>query len=415
MMIFWTSCELPDNTEVYKQGLVVFGSINMLEITDNFIQSEINAIHVSMSSAIDNNIDNANDLYINDAEVTISGPLNIDATDNFVTLEYSDSLPGVYYPSRDDYYIFSNSTYILNVKYTNSDSGEYYEVNASTTTPEKISIKSIAYQDSYLCEECSDPSIFGETNCENQGETWITELVDIDSINVNNFSTINEQTFGSWWNDENQECNCELLDDYIQDSIISTINLSRFGCSVGSFASLPYFILDFQDSLQDFSSIKILSHSLEPFKMGNEPYEDLDENGEYDDGEPFFDYNENEEHDETFINTFYDTTLVFNLWKGPYFRDDLGNPYLETPFVWTVETVPTPIMWLYFNQYGKHLMVVQSSDNAYFDYLSGDPLGQNQYLLPNTNIQPVDSNQGAYGLFSSNYSKPFFLNINKAD
>ena len=69
MMIFWTSCELPDNTEVYKQGLVVFGSINMLEITDNFIQSEINAIHVSMSSAIDNNIDNANDLYINDAPV----------------------------------------------------------------------------------------------------------------------------------------------------------------------------------------------------------------------------------------------------------------------------------------------------------------------------------------------------------
>ena len=88
---------------------------------------------------------------------------------------------------------------------------------------------------------------------------------------------------------------------------------------------------------------------------------------------------------------------------------------METPFVWTVETVPTPIMWLYFNQYGKHLMVVQSSDNAYFDYLSGDPLGQNQYLLPNTNIQPVDPNQGAYGLFSSNYSKPFFLNINKAD
>ena len=83
MMIFWTSCDLPDNTEVYKQGLVVFGSINMLEITDNFIQSEINAIHVSMSSAIDNNINNANDLYINDAEVTISGPLNIDATNNF--------------------------------------------------------------------------------------------------------------------------------------------------------------------------------------------------------------------------------------------------------------------------------------------------------------------------------------------
>ena len=109
------------------------------------------------------------------------------------------------------------------------------------------------------------------------------------------------------------------------------------------------------------------------------------------------------------INTFYDTTDVFKIWKGPYLRDENYNPYLANPFLWTVETSPTPIMWLYFNYYGKHLMVIQASDDAYYDYLSGDPLGVNQYILPDSNIE------GGYGLFTSTYSKAFFLNINKAD
>ena len=109
------------------------------------------------------------------------------------------------------------------------------------------------------------------------------------------------------------------------------------------------------------------------------------------------------------INTFYDTTDVFKIWKGPYLRDENYNPYLGNPFLWTVETSPSPIMWLYFNYYGKHLMVIQASDDAYYDYLSGDPLGQNQYILPDSNIE------GGYGLFTSNYSKAFFININKAD
>jgi len=103
------------------------------------------------------------------------------------------------------------------------------------------------------------------------------------------------------------------------------------------------------------------------------------------------------------------SSLVFKIWKGPYLRDENYNPYLANPFLWTVETSPTPIMWLYFNYYGKHLMIVQASDDAYYDYLSGDPLGINQYILPDSNIE------GGYGLFTSTYSKAFFLNINKAD
>jgi len=180
--------------------------------------------------------------------------------------------------------------------------------------------------------------------------------------------------------------------------------MSRYGCSVGSFASKPYFVLNIVDQLSgdnvDPSAIRILSYALEEDKMGVEPSND---DGSY------FDYNQNNIQDMTLINTFYDTTAVFDIWKGPYFRDENYNPYLLNPFIWTVETSPTPIMWLYFNYYGKHLIVVQSSDQAYYDYLSGDPLGQNQYIIPDSNIE------GGYGLFTSNYSKAFFLNIIKID
>ena len=54
-------------------------------------------------------------------------------------------------------------------------------------------------------------------------------------------------------------------------------------------------------------------------------------------------------------------------------------------------------------------MVVQSSDNAYYEYLSGDPLGQNEYLLPDSNI-----NNG-FGIYYSTFSTPFFLNVERAD
>ena len=136
---------------------------------------------------------------------------------------------------------------------------------------------------------------------------------------------------------------------------------------------------------------------------------DINGNGLLDSEDTFFDFNDNGLHDPTLINTFYDTTQVFKIWKGPYLRDENYNPYLENPHIWTIETSPTPIMWLYFNHYGKNLMVIQSSDQAYYDYLSGDPLGDNQYLLPDSNIQ------NGYGLFTSTYSKAFFINVDRKD
>jgi len=384
------SCELPDNETEYQEGLVVFGRIELFEI-DGIAYGDIDTIRVSMSSEIDADLENANQLYINDANVTITGAFDQDESNTrTITLNTVNELGKYVIDENEDYEIWPNSNYTLNVIYQD------YTVSGTTTTPSYLTIGSI--EDNYNCEQCSDPTIYGETTCENSGENWTSELQIIEPINVDNFNLINDDTNGLWILDPN------LLESYIDEEIISSIELSRYGCSVGSFASKPYFVLDIDDQEEEnnpnLSAIRILSYALEEKQLGLEPSND--------DG-TFFDYNQNEIQDITLINTFYDTTAVFKIWKGPYFRDENYNPYLLNPFVWTVETSPTPMMWLYFNYYGKHLIVVQASDDAYYDYLSGDPLGGNQYLLPDSNIE------GGYGLFTSNYSKAFFLNIIKAD
>ena len=384
------SCELPDNETEYQEGLVVFGRIELFEI-DGIAYGDIDTIRVSMSSQIDADLENANQLYIDDANVTITGAFDQDENNiRTILLNSVNDLGKYVVDENEEYKIWPNSSYILNVIY------EDYTVSGTTTTPSYLTIESI--EDTYNCEQCSDPTIYGETTCENSGENWTSELQNIEPINVDNFNLINNNTNGLWILEP------ELLQSYIDEEIISSIELSRYGCSVGSFASKPYFVLDIDDQEEEdnpnLSAIRILSYALEEKHMGLEPSND--------DG-TFFDYNQNEIQDMTLINTFYDTTAVFKIWKGPYFRDENYNPYLLNPFVWTVETSPSPIMWLYFNYYGKHLIVIQSSDDAYYDYLSGDPLGQNQYLLPDSNIE------GGYGLFTSNYSKAFFLNIIKAD
>ena len=384
------SCELPDNETEYQEGLVVFGRIELFEI-DGIAYGDIDTIRVSMSSEIDADLENANQLYINDANVTITGAFDQDESNTrTITLNTINELGKYVIDENEDYKIWPNSNYTLNVIYQD------YTVSGTTTTPSYLTIGSI--EDNYNCEQCSDPTIYGETTCENSGENWTSELQIIEPINVDNFNLINDDTNGLWI------LNPNLLQSYIDEEIISSIELSRYGCSVGSFASKPYFVLDIDDQEEEnnpnLSAIRILSYALEEKQLGLEPSND--------DG-TFFDYNQNEIQDMTLINTFYDTTAVFKIWKGPYFRDENYNPYLLNPFVWTVETSPTPMMWLYFNYYGKHLIVVQASDDAYYDYLSGDPLGGNQYLLPDSNIE------GGYGLFTSNYSKAFFLNIIKAD
>ena len=98
---------------------------------------------------------------------------------------------------------------------------------------------------------------------------------------------------------------------------------------------------------------------------------------------------------------------IFNIWKGPYFRDEDNNPYLLNPFIWTVETSTTPIMWLYFDYYGLQLMTFQATSESYFNYFSGDPVGQNIYLLPDSNFE------GAKGVFYSSASTSFLVYVKR--
>ena len=411
------NCDLPDTTAVYQDKLVVFANLNMIQIDNNaHYLSDIKPIRVSMSSPIISEVDNSNELYINDANVTMEGNFDLNDSSSKIIIDFisvqneQGEYVGNYLPiipqELDFLHLYPNKKYILNVNYTDEENN-IYEVNAYTITPELLEVTSVT--DDWICAECSDPTIFGETNCNNQGKQWLVTQEQIPLINVDNFSEIfstNEEIVQMIM-DPNPSTN-EIVDILNSHSdIIDEIKLERYGCKVGSFASLPYFTIDF--NYQSSSATRVLSYALEPNKMDDEPYQDENENEVYDDGEPFFDYNENTFHDLTRINTFYDTTTVFKLWKGPYLRDEFNNPYLTNPFIWNINVSPSPIMWLYFNYYGKHLMMIQSSDEAYYDYLSGDPLGSNIYILPDSNID------GGYGLFSSTTSKPFFIDVKKVD
>ena len=404
LIILITSCNLPDNTTDYVDKLVVFGKLDMLQTSSENYKSSIE-VTVSMSSSIDNDIEHTNELYIDDALVKITGNFNLNDTDTIETIielyhNENDKL-GTYYPNNNNYKIWPNNEYTLEVETIDGN----YSIDSKTTTPNVLSVESIneiyGEEIMWTCEECSDPFIYDQTSCENQGYTWNITEEPIATINVHNFFDI----ISDGYSIQDIRNNPSMLDTYIDLDSISTIYLSRYGCSVGSFASKPYFILNFNEQGDsEVSVIRTLSEALEYEKIGLEPWTDSNGNGEYDQDEEFFDYNQNDIYDETRINTFYDTTDVFKLWKGPYWRDEYNNH-----FIWNVETSPYPIMWLFFNYYGKHIMYIQSTDPAYYEYLSGDPLGQNQYLLPDSNI-----NNG-YGLFYSTFSKPFFLNIERAD
>ena len=64
-------------------------------------------------------------------------------------------------------------------------------------------------------------------------------------------------------------------------------------------------------------------------------------------------------------------------------------------------------MWLYFNYYGYQLMTFRATSQSYFDYFSGDPVGQNIYLLPDSNFD------GGLGVFYSNYSPSFLVYVKR--
>lgn len=153
-------------------------------------------------------------------------------------------------------------------------------------------------------------------------------------------------------------------------------------------------------------TVKILSYALDANKRGLEPLDSLSSILDPDSG-GFFDYNYNNIRDSVYINLIYDTSIGFRIWKGRYPRDEENTPYRINPWQWNVETAPTPIMWLYFDYYGLHLMTFRSTSESYFNYFSGDPVGQNIYLLPDSNVE------GGLGVFYSNYSSSFVVYVRR--
>ena len=112
-------------------------------------------------------------------------------------------------------------------------------------------------------------------------------------------------------------------------------------------------------------------------------------------------------HDELtiLVNLIYDTTLGFRIWKGQYPRLTNNIPYRINPWQWNIEEAPTPIMWLYFDYYGLQLMTFKATSESYFNYFSGDPVGQNIYLLPDSNFED------GLGVFYSSNEYRFLLNV----
>ena len=54
-------------------------------------------------------------------------------------------------------------------------------------------------------------------------------------------------------------------------------------------------------------------------------------------------------------------------------------------------------------------MSFNATSETYFNYFSGDPLGQNIYLLPNSNIED------GFGVFYSKVSTEFIIYVKKDD
>ena len=181
------------------------------------------------------------------------------------------------------------------------------------------------------------------------------------------------------------------------------------------------FAVDFND--EDYNTIQIISYALESDKVDLEPFQDINQNGTYDEGEEFSDRNRNGIRDSCYINLIYsdekglfdNDSLEYNrlsdIWKNPLKRGYAdgtwreNSPYRNNPWLWNADISPSPIMWLYFDYYGYHMMTYKSTSDSYFNYFRGDPVGQNIYLLPDSNFE------GGLGVFYSSASSSFIVKI----
>jgi hypothetical protein len=384
--IFIQSCSFDDNNIEYEDQLVVFASINAgFPVFDT--------VFVSRTAGVEESVE-AENLYIDDANVKMinmsdSTELNFYSLGNGryypvdITMQNVDSISRYWL----DYIIKSGTPYRL-VVISGQDS-----VIAQTNVPEKIVITPANMPD-YNCPDGSNQPV--------------------KTIDVNNLDNLTFDQMLSLYLDPV---------DYIESNSVNvdSVEFKIGDCYTKSFASIPMFAVDFNQD--DYNTIQIISNALETDAVGIEPFNDDNSNGIFDEGEEFSDRNSNGLRDSCYINLIYsdekglfdndslEYNRLANIWKNPLKRGATdgtwreNSPYRNNPWLWNADRAPSPIMWLYFDYYGYYMMTYKSTSDSYFNYFKGDPVGQNIYLLPESNFE------GGLGVFYSSSSASFLVKI----
>ena len=402
IMLLFLSCEIPTGVISYDgDRLVVFCNINV-----NAIQMDPIYISKSSNSEFTGDID---ELYITNAKIKLEeiclSP-NCDSWEIFgcSNEDGDDECDGErpFYKFEDEPNIKPNTTYRLIVINTDENHNLLKDtVIAETTTPIDFSI--------------SSPSGIYQGYCDDDD---IQDVISVDEIEVDNVD------------------NTSLMPIPVIDNV-SIITYNKMPCYTQGFWSAPYFYIDVMNDngesfnfLEGETAIRTLTYALGTDSNGNigtdpsiylspdnylqkcnEPVVDANNDYLYTEGEElnFFDYNNDGQWNLTYSNAIYDTTTAYLLFFNDQIKRDFeGHPYLDNPFVWTAQNSPIPMVWLYFHYYGMQLIAVQMTDKAYVDYLSGLST-LNPFVLATSNF-----NEG-YGLFSSTYSKYFYVFIDKPD
>ena len=278
-----------------------------------------------------------------------SAEVSINDGDTTISLLPIEGFPGRYLDPlfyNHEYTVQPNTTYSLEVSWQGDT------VTAETTVPDVFSIHSIT-SDQWECEE---------------------EVIPIDIINLYQ---------GIYTTEYLQTVFLELENDgdFSNSTIfpMDTIVYKEDDCYTSSFASVPFFYIA-RESDYEPAMMRMTSYAL----TGDFPYS----------------------------NAIFDTSFSANAFKGLMHVETVGDTtvyYRPNPLVWNLSQPEIDMGWLAFNYYGPHLIIFQAADQDFRDYFEGDPLGQNQYILPNSNIE------GGYGLFSSTYFRYFLVYLEKEE
>ena len=386
-LVLIQSCSIDDNLIEYEEKLAVFASI-----TAGY--PAIDTIYVSRSANINENL-NTSELAIDNASVKIFRESDNKEL-NFYSLGQGKYFPIDISQSNIDSIFSYWSEYIISPGefYTLVVSTDEDSLSATTLVPQDIEINTSEILTDYICPDGT--------------------IEYIEPVNVNNLQDLTYEDIILLYQDPV---------GYIMNNNIpiDTVTYKIGDCYTKSWASAPLLAVDFNKD--EHNVVQVISTSLEPEIVGLEPYADENKNGFYDDSEPFEDRNRNGFRDSCYINLIYsqergffeddslDYNYISNIWKEPFKRGvpdgtwRENSPYRTTPYVFNSVLSPSPIMWLYFDYYGYHLITYRSTSDDYYEYFKGQIPIPNIWLLPNSNID------GGLGVFYSSNSTSFIVKV----